>query len=273
MIKHIITSDAIIIPTSEGILQYGKDDINFERILALCLNPQSTLFDLQKDNFNLLNYEDDDITLNYNKKSEEYELFYNSRYYYLNRLFCNNICELLNDKMPFDIKYLINFIKKLLNNPYYKFNILLDKLMEKDFLFQSDGDIIIQKEFETESEIYYDRKRSFASKDAVNKTYAIICPEAIDNEFNFFGYTVIGSSMFLNNNTRLLANSWITNEKKLIPTFHGIRTQMDKNAIQIENITFISNKYNIDRLILSNLMERYPNNVVKLVLDVLRLER
>jgi hypothetical protein len=269
VIKHIITSDALIIPTSEGILQFNKTDSSYNRMLSICKMEDSNYEDLFKVKYNL-NFENDDISLSYNTKSEEYELFYNSKYYYLDETFISTIFSLINDvNINFRIEYLANFLLKIFNNPYFKFNDLLEKLFNQKFLFLSNGNIVIEKIFESEYKKMYDRKRFFSEPTLVNKTLAIIDPSTIEGDYSFTEYRVL-DSYFFNDEKSKLHNTWIRNEQNFIPVYNKI-IEFKKNESEDKLIVNISKKVDIDYDLLNDYYNHVDKNITELAYEIVRI--
>jgi hypothetical protein len=270
MIKHIITSDALIITTSDGIFQFGKNDPNYQRVLSLCLNPEATSKDLI--NINRLNYEDDNISLSYNSKIEEYELFYNSKYYYIDKTFIDILFNLVNDdNIPFKIEYAVEFFIKLLNNPYIKFNTLFPELLKRGFLFLSNGDIIIEKEFECEDNRYYDRKRTFIESNLIKKTFVVINPQNINHDYSFFGYRVIGSYIRVSEKTKLLNNSWIKNENTLMSNWEKILNILISEEFKLTKYNHLAKMFNIDNEVVSAFGKKVNDDPAEIMYEIMRM--
>jgi hypothetical protein len=228
VIKHILTSDAIIIPSDDGILQFTKSNPNFSKIVDVCLKKSSTLKDLTIVK-SALNYEDDEISLTFNQRTEEYELFHNSKYHYIDGLFTNMLHELINNhKSNFKIEYVIKMFMKMLNNPYVKFDVLFAQLLQKGFLFVDSGNIIVEKNWESESNRYYDRKRSIECNQ-VKRTLIEIDPQNLEADFSIFGYTVIESHLTTKNEP-ILTPSYVSN------IYHFLRVY--NQLLKYDNIAF-----------------------------------
>jgi hypothetical protein len=267
MIKSIITSDAIIIPTPEGILQYNKFDPNFERIKAYCTDPNANMERL--NNFqNKLNFESEDISLTYNNKVEEYELFYNGKYFYIDNLFIETIYKLINDpKIKFRVEYVANFFLKMLNNPHHKFNYMFNQLKKIGFVFLSDGNIIVEKEWEDEIKRYYERRREFLKSPLLKKTLVIINPAEIDESFNFVNYTVIGSYYTLDGKS-VLNNSWITNEQRLIDVYEEVIK--DTKGSEQEKTETLAKAFGLNFNIVDSIRKVNAENKKEIIMEILR---
>jgi len=193
MIKHIITDEAILIPTSKGVIQYQKDDDLYNDILTLVMKEDSTLEDIKKLNSSC-NYEDDDIVFIQEKNTDSVEVIFNGRYHFLNHTFVSRLIQMLKLNDGFQMKHAANFIKRLLKNNFNLTNTL-EKLLEIGFLYTPSGQIISVKNFENEGKGVFAKKRSFAEKDMIKKTFILINPEDIDAHFNFDQYIVLANVM------------------------------------------------------------------------------
>jgi hypothetical protein len=213
----VLTNDAIVIPHQGGVLQYLRTDSMFNNLQKICNNKDSNIEDILYA-MNGLNYEDDDLTITHDIKLEEAEIFHNGKYYVIDEKLVHEIKVLLMTDTKFKMSYFVKFIKKALNNPYHSFSQIMKKLLDVGFMFNSNGDVIIEKDNENEGYHYYDKRRGFASKDAAQKTLVVVNPETFESDWQFMGYVVIGTYI-VSKDYKMLTNSWITNEKHYLITF------------------------------------------------------
>jgi len=199
--KYILTEDAIIIPTLEETFQFSKENKFFNKILNIVKTSDSKE-ELNNFLFNHVNYEDNDISLIQERNSEQIEVFYNGKYFFLDKRLSKEAISLMELRDGFKSKYLANFLKNLFNSSIdYKY--LLDKLFNCGFSFTSDGCVIIKKNFENEDEgFHYKLKAMKKSSELVIKTYVKVNPQNIkckdDGEtFYFDEYIVLGHSMWV----------------------------------------------------------------------------
>jgi hypothetical protein len=244
MVKHIITNDALIIPTRKGIMQISKTDDTFSKLLAICNDGASSEDDLISFT-NDYTYEDENISLTFFKKTEHGEVFYNGKYYDLDIDFSREIMKLLAKNCDFDLLYLARFLVKVFSNANLSFNELMTSLLHESFVFLSNGNIIIEKSFENENIRFYDKKRTFAKSGEVKKTFAIIDPSTIESDYHFFGYDVIESYLYVNE-FKPLKNTWIKNGKLFIQVYSEVLRIIKDEKDVTSKIGRIKKLYGVD---------------------------
>jgi len=188
MIKHILTNDAILVPTAKGTLQYSRISKICDRVLEI-LQSSDNVADLEK--LGAIFYEDDEITINQDKDSEVIEVFHNGKYFDLDDRLTKEFCKLIALNDGFEIEHGANFLKKLLNSRI-DFDALLDILYQIGFSFTSEGDIVIMKEYEEEGYNEYFKLRTHVKGDKIKGSYCIVDPTILDVDMSFDVYRIIG---------------------------------------------------------------------------------
>jgi len=215
MIKHILTEEAVLIPSTEGIIQIQKSHKKFDKIMNSIMNTDS-VSNIMKY-MNRFSYEDDEISISQDK-NEKIEIFYNGKYIDLDERMNVIFKRLMSLDDGFELSYGAAFLKKLLKNRYYSLNTMFDILFSNGFAFTANGNIIIAKEYEEESNRFYPKVRSFANRDFVKVSLAVVDPSTLDQDMNFFYYHVIGHLITKNSSEYLksLTGTYIGNVNKYL---------------------------------------------------------
>jgi len=200
MIKHIITDEAIIIPTQKETIQIAKDSPLFIKVAAICENPDNNIEQLEflSGSFN---YDDGDFSFSYNNKTNISEVYFNGKYYTVPKWFVDKCVELKQSEMTFRIKYAALFLKKIFSNFNVSWDILFNDLEKSGFYFNKDGDIIVTKEFEKSDQdnMFEEKLRNIENMfDKITKTFILVNPENITKvgeKLQIFGYQILKSEI------------------------------------------------------------------------------
>jgi hypothetical protein len=147
MIKYLLTEDSLFIPSLKVTLLKERPD--FDEVVSLCKNPETTIEQIEYLNPNL-NYESSDIIIESNITGTE--VWYNGKYYEIHKDFVTTCKSLLNQRTSFTKEVLGNFLLKVLKNPNYSFTNLGDFIFERKFNFLDNGNILVYKKYETDDE-------------------------------------------------------------------------------------------------------------------------